>query len=616
MLSEAPTRPRAGLVPQSQRGNKTTTTLPVGVMGDSPTLPNRTTYTTRPRGLSSSASIAVPHQQTSTGILSGLLWVALLAWVITLLALPIFTYPLTTDQSIFTIIGSRIAEGGLPYIDAWDVKPPAIYYTYALFVGLFGATSTALRMMDITLVILMSASLAYLALRLSGRRAAMWAALLFSILYFREIFWTMAQNDGVQMLPMTLAMIAAYKAGDHPSGSRRAMLWTVLCGVCCGIVFWFKYPFALFGVALALAHILRRGATPWRVMLREALAYALGVALTIFGVIAIMVVMGWFDEWMLHLQTVLELPKGGEFLPTLETVVYRLARQFKSWWWIVPFLAVWGLYSIYTLVNFLRERRFGTRTLAIRPPIENMTQPLRWREWGLVVIPMFGALAAIFSQGKGYEYHWLPMLPAFILMAADGLERLLTWGTNRLKLRGQPVGYNALATVTAASLLILLGIGTWLPSWRYMTGQESQMAYYAAFDYSGERYSAQESLQVADYLAEHTNRDDTLFIWGMRPEVYLYSKLRPASRFIMHYPVASTWALPEWQTEALEVLRADPPAYMLVLTNDSISFVTGYEGDSLTLLQQSNPLTDWLRSAYKPEAEIGNFRVWAYQGDS
>lgn len=616
MLSEAPTRPRAGLAPQSQRGNEPATRRPVALINgtDVPTLPNRATYTTRPEALR--APIAVPQEQTRTGILSGLLFLTLMAWVITLLALPIFTYPLTTDQSVFAIIGDRIADGGLPYVDAWDVKPPAIYYTYALFIRMFGATSTALRMMDITLVVLMSASLGYLALRLSGRRAAMWAALLFSVLYFREIFWTMAQNDGVQMLPMTLAIIAAYKAGDHPAGSRRALGWTILAGMCCGIVFWFKYPFALFGVALALAHIIRRGRIAFGILIREALAYVLGVALVILGVIGVMVVMGWFHEWTLHLQTVLDLPKGGELLPTLEGVTYRFVRQLKAWWWIVPLLALWGGYVLHKLVTLARERRYGTDTLAMRPATNPFTQSFRWREWGQVVLPMLGAMAAIFSQGKGYEYHWLPLLPPLILMSADALERALTWGADRFKLRGKPLNYGALATLTAVSLLLLLGLGTWLPSWRYMTGLETQTEYYADFNYSGERYSAQESMQVADYLAEHTNRNDTLFIWGMRPEVYLYSGLRPASRFIMHYPLASTWALPEWQTETLAALRAAPPAYVLVLTEDSISFVTGYHGDSLTLLQQSNPLNDWLRNAYAPETTIGNFQVWVYQGES
>jgi hypothetical protein len=471
-------------------------------------------------------------------------------------------------------------------------------------------------MMDITLVVLMSASLGYLAMRLSGRRAALWAALLFAVLYFREIFWTMAQNDGVQMLPMTLAIIAAYKAGDFPAGSRRALAWTALAGVCCGIVFWFKYPFALFGMGLALAHIIRRGRIPFGIVVREALAYIFGVALVILAVIGVMVVMGWFHEWTLHLQTVLELPKGGELLPTLEGVTYQFARQFKFWWWILPLLVLWGLYVVNSLATLARERRYGTDTLAFRPSPDPLAQPFRWREWGLIVLPMLGAVAAIFSQGKGYEYHWLPLLPGLIIVSADALERLLSWSAGRFQVRGKALSYNTLAAMTTMSLLVLLGLGTWLPSWRYMTGQETKAEYYAAFNYSGERYSAQESLEVADYLAAHTNRDDTLFIWGMRPEVYLYSRLRPATRFIMHYPLASSWALPEWQTEALERLRANPPAYMLVLTKDSISFVTGYHGDSLKLLQKSTPLNDWLRSAYAPETTIGNFQVWAYQGES
>jgi 4-amino-4-deoxy-L-arabinose transferase-like glycosyltransferase len=549
--------------------------------------------------------------RTATRAIGLALLIPLVAWAITLLALPVFTYPLTTDQSIFALIGTSVAGGGLPYFDGWDIKPPAIYYTYAAFIGLFGRTGDtafALRMLDFALVVMLCPALGWLGMRLGGRRVGLWAALLFAVIYLRESFWTLAQNDGVQMLPIALATMAAFKAGDHGVGSRRAVGYAALSGLACAAVFWYKYPFALFGVGLALAHLVRRGRSPWRATLREALGYLAGVALGIGGVVGLMLLGGVFGEWLIHLETTLAYPKGGGFFDTLGTVTYRMLRQIKPWWPLLLPLAIFGV----VVLGAVWQNWRGRGKTATQPAQHQLAA----RDWALVILPTLASLAAIFSQGKGYEYHWLPILPAVILMSASGLERGLLTLEAWLARRERPVRYRALATATAAGWLLLLGASTWPAAWGYLTGGATQATHFAQFGYSGERYNAGESLQVAEYLAARTGPDDSLFIWGMRPEVYLYSDLRPATRFLMHYPLAATWSRPEWRAEALADLQAAPPSFMLVLTDDSISTVTGYHGDSLTLLSRDpgEPLTAWLRATYQRETTIGNFQIWARAG--
>ena len=61
-------------------------------------------------------------------------WIALSALAIVIAAyFPLRRnyYP-SHDFSIFAYIGERIRSGGLPYVDAWDHKPPLIFYLNAL----------------------------------------------------------------------------------------------------------------------------------------------------------------------------------------------------------------------------------------------------------------------------------------------------------------------------------------------------------------------------------------------------------------------------------------------------------------------------------------------------
>src|SRR4051812_24037984 len=63
----------------------------------------------------------------------------LVAAVIFLFGIPTIILPFWPDQSIFSIIGKAIAQGGFPYTDAWDQKPPGIYLIYAAAIqGPFG----------------------------------------------------------------------------------------------------------------------------------------------------------------------------------------------------------------------------------------------------------------------------------------------------------------------------------------------------------------------------------------------------------------------------------------------------------------------------------------------
>ena len=60
-----------------------------------------------------------------------LLFLALMV-VVTIIALPILTYPPGRDQGEFATIARGLLDGRVPYVDLWNPKPPAVFYVYAL----------------------------------------------------------------------------------------------------------------------------------------------------------------------------------------------------------------------------------------------------------------------------------------------------------------------------------------------------------------------------------------------------------------------------------------------------------------------------------------------------
>ena len=55
-----------------------------------------------------------------------------LACVLLIVRLPSLVQPMGGDEGLYAYVGERILDGGVPYRDAWDQKPPGIHFAYAV----------------------------------------------------------------------------------------------------------------------------------------------------------------------------------------------------------------------------------------------------------------------------------------------------------------------------------------------------------------------------------------------------------------------------------------------------------------------------------------------------
>jgi hypothetical protein len=496
--------------------------------------------------------------------------VLLLLGLALLLALPTLTYPLGRDQGEFATIARGLLMGRVPYIDMWNPKPPAIFVVYAAAMALLGQTAPALRVLDFPVVLFSGLALYGIGRRIGGRAAGLWAALLLAVFYFTETFWTLTQNDGVVLVPMTAAAYAVLRI-DDATGVRRG-LWALAAGALCGLSVWFKYPFALFGAALAFGWLLAA-----RPVLRDGLR--LGGAFIVGGA-------------ALLLAGVLPLLLAGalpEFIRSAQVTSQYTALTFN----LADFAALMS-----SAIGY-RWNQWGLLgVLALAWPL--FRRGVAWgATWRLVLLWLLAGMLIMLSQAKGYDYHWLPMLPPLALLAGDTLARLI----GRI---GQ--GRRWVVIAVALGLYAVLIAGIWPQTWDYLSEQEDAQTYAGRF-VAGE-FRADESLQVVDYLQARVVRGDSLYIWGFRPEVYYLSGLLPATRFIFQFPLVGSWYPPEWREENADILWAALPPYVLVLQLDYMPWVTGSHEDSNTLLQQYADLNDWLVYNYERDTQIGNFFVW------
>ena len=115
---------------------------------------------------------------------------------------PLLTYPMGRDQGVFATVADVIAAGGAPYRDAWDVKPPGIFYIFWLSFHLFGRSEMAPRLLDLLWTLATGVAIWALGRRLLSSWAGVAAGLLFVLRYVtHDYYWHTTQCDGFASLP-------------------------------------------------------------------------------------------------------------------------------------------------------------------------------------------------------------------------------------------------------------------------------------------------------------------------------------------------------------------------------------------------------------------------------
>ncbi len=516
---------------------------------------------------------------------------ALLVVVILLGAAPILTYPLGRDQGEFAAIASVILRGGVPYVDVWNPKPPAIFYTYAGLIGVFGPSAWAVRLLDLITFPVMAGALYGIGKRLSGAALGLWAALLYGVFYFTESFWTLSQNDGTAAVPMALAVWGVLVLVDIAPDAHRPQRLALATGIgaLAALTLWFKYPYVAFVAGLIIGYLLIRRTWLWG----EVAAFTGGGLLVGLGGMGLLASAGAFNAWW-------------------ESAVVTAGYTAQGYAWAVFWADMarywgfrWDQWGLLWVLAALGLGQIGYRAIQKTRPQAN---PLVTdaRKWTIIISWLASTAIAMLIQAKGYDYHWLPMLPALTLLGASAVDQLSQFIRSSERLPRWTVPLSVPLTV-AIALLYLFG-QTWGTAMPYLTQQLPPSDYYAQFQ--GDQFTADESAAVTTYLRERVAPGDTLFVWGFRPELYYLTQTRPATRFIFQFPLVADWYPVEWQQQTVDTLWDVMPPYVVVARGDFMPWVTGHDADSNMLLQEYTELNNWLIFNYEQETEVGSFLIW------
>ena len=175
---------------------------------------------------------------------------ALLVVLVLAQANPLTTVP-TRDSGSYLYTGRLILRGEVPYINAWDSKPPAIFYINALGLWLGRGTRWGVWLLEF-LFLYSAAVIGYRTLRKMWQPGAAVFGMIFWIWGLDELFW---KGNLIEEYPLlfTMAALSFFWLGIR---NPRNRLYDFLIGVMTVLSFLFRANNIGMGAAIALSWII------------------------------------------------------------------------------------------------------------------------------------------------------------------------------------------------------------------------------------------------------------------------------------------------------------------------------------------------------------------------
>jgi hypothetical protein len=496
-----------------------------------------------------------------------------------LLLAPMLAYPFGSDHGSFATTADVLRRGGALYRDVAEIKPPGVYYLFAVAFATLGRTMFAIRLLDLLWTLAAATVLFAVGRRLLSPAAGIVGAFCFLTFYaLNGDYWHTAQCDGFASLPLALAASFTLWAEE-----RRSAKPALVAGAMVGLAMLLKFTLAAFLFVPLLAAVLSRS-EPVRSRALRVSAYAAGCVLPVALAALLLWRAGTLDD-MWQIVVVWNSQYGQMRVGGAIPKMFRFLLGGK-----LAILPVIGLFSLAGVVSLVLARR---------------ARPSWWFLPAWVVVTVVGLAV----QGKFFEYHWLPLLLPVGLLAGEGL----VFAISRLRAAFGPAGGRAITWACTAGLVALTVSGYWAHFQRpiaFLAGRMPRESYLSAFVSPNGYFSFSADAAVADYVRSHTAPDDSLFVWGLEPLVYFLADRPPASRFIHSALLIPPWTPEAWREMALEDLRRTRPKLLLLVHSDVQPWATAWGGDSYSFVGEWPGLRDFIVGGYRPVEKMEDFDVW------
>jgi 4-amino-4-deoxy-L-arabinose transferase-like glycosyltransferase len=385
------------------------------------------------------------------------------------------------SEAMYSVVANEIVDGGRPYADAVERKPPLLFWTYAAVFKLAGKFNwKALHIVALLWTLCAMAGLYVIGRELFDRNTGLVAAFFYSVF---QPWWTWKtlsfDGEPLMNLPIILAWAIAFGRG-----SSRLRPELFVAGLLLGAAFLLKQPAAIAAVPLGIYLLLpsyraRRGLTRTNSVL-QAITLTAGFSATLVGVAIVL-----WEQGILR----------DAFYWTIKDHDVPHIFWEKGLSVTLAFIGACFPLILGTIMSCRDKSNIWAVNTAERTAL-----------LGLLFASAIGAAAG----ARFYPHYYIQLIPSLAVLAAPYYARL--WSRTI-----QPPNWLLRPGVTYAWLaltIVVFAIKHW-------TGLASRRV----------------PSKTGRYLLAHSEPADRIFVWGQSPEIYLDAHRRPACRYITTFPL-------------------------------------------------------------------------------
>ncbi|MGB5702425.1 MAG: hypothetical protein WBM48_06385 [Polyangiales bacterium] len=511
------------------------------------------------------------------------------------------TFEYGRDQGIYAVVSDAIVRGGAPYRDAWDFKPPLVFFIYAAARGLLGTGMESIRIAEAMGLVSLVLAFAILSRRFVGDwRAGIFGGALAVTVHVLLEFWHTAQPESFGGIVTAWALVCAtFPAAERGDRARWAQLlaW-VAAGALYTIAAFLKPPLGG-GFVVSLLFVIgqRLRGLAGRDRLREFAVVCVAFAFGAVAVVASVFLFFFANDALGEVRDIFLV-----FVPEYTALGFEPTQ--------LPLL-LWRALSD-ALTTFSALLPIGLVLLVVlgdrsRAEICGVAHVL-----GVVFFQLLG----IALQAKFFDYHYGATLPLLALLSGWGFWKL--W----LRLFSEPLRGGAVVLLIAAVLFVSPKRATETGfSSAEALSLRSRMLVGRADPVEVDRLHSQGDVSfranraMAGWIRENVSDRGTVFIWGFEPVVYDMASREPASRYIYNVPQRLEWpGAQSARRELIEELMQSQPQVILVLRRDVLPDVVGDARDSVGALRRFDELGRLLQDDYSFEGAIEDFMIYTHNG--
>jgi dolichyl-phosphate-mannose-protein mannosyltransferase len=452
----------------------------------------------------------------------------------------LLTLPLERDEGEYAYAGQLLLQGIPPYQLAYAMKFPGTYLAYAGSMALFGQSPAGIHL---GLLLVNAANIIlvfFLAKRLFGPLAAIFAAASYGLLSTSaSVLGFAAHATHFVVLPALAGTLLLLKAIE----SRRTGLYFA-SGLLLGLSMLMKQPgmfFILFG-GLYLLLVEPQDPIEWSGLSRRLGAYSCGALLP-------------------FLLTCLWLWRAGVFR-NFWFWTFSYASQYassNSVLMAIPVLRMVGPSALGSSAGLWVIAALGMVLLIVsRTPRSQVTFAL-----GFLLFSFLAVCPGFYFR----QHYFILMLPAVALLAGFAVAWPAEWLSRR-----------KMGWLAAAPALVFLGVCAYsIADQRdflfQMDAETACRSIYAPNPFP-------EALRIAAYIQSHTPPDARIAVLGSEPEIYFYCHRHSATGFIYTYELMEEQKFAStMQRQMIGEIETAKPEF-LVLVNVSYSWFVRPRSDT------------------------------------